>query len=286
MSAAGKFEDQFAIQQLPAKASGKLLPYGGAPTAIFARNRNYTNGFHVMSTLTSITVRARRNTRLSQGVCLHALLLIFEAFRPSLESVLRLLPQPLNHTSVVIAATLSLRCLSCRKIGTERRFFPSIEVLAQEFELAARRLQSHVPQYQPQRRVARLHHFDHCLRGANRIPWLLAAATRNCLPARTCSFGVIFDSVAGLLQGAPSPIRAERPRLHDHHLDPERLNLLRQCFRETFDGKLGRVIVARTREPDESANRRNINDVPAPALPHARQDRPGHVDETEEVSLV
>jgi hypothetical protein len=25
--------------------------------------------------------------------------------------------------------------------------------------------------------------------------------------------------------------------------------------------------------------------VPAPALPHARQDTPGHVDETEEVSL-
>jgi hypothetical protein len=27
MSSASKFEDQFAIQQLPAKASGKLLPY-------------------------------------------------------------------------------------------------------------------------------------------------------------------------------------------------------------------------------------------------------------------
>jgi hypothetical protein len=156
-----------------------------------------------------------------------------------------------SSSSAPSRATLSLRCLSCREIGAERRFFPSIKVLAQEFELAARCLQSHAPQYQPQRRVARLHHFDHCLRGANRIPWLLAAATRNCLPARTCSFGVIFDSVAGLLQGAPSPIRAERPRLHDHHLDPERLNLLRQCFRETFDGKLGRVIVARTREPDE-----------------------------------
>jgi hypothetical protein len=52
MSAAGKFEDQFAIQKLPAKASGKLLPYGGAPTTIFARNRDYPNCFHVMSTIT------------------------------------------------------------------------------------------------------------------------------------------------------------------------------------------------------------------------------------------
>jgi hypothetical protein len=30
MSVAGKVEDQFAIQKLPAKASGKLLPDGGA----------------------------------------------------------------------------------------------------------------------------------------------------------------------------------------------------------------------------------------------------------------
>jgi hypothetical protein len=49
MSAAGKFEDQFAIQQLPAKASGKLLPYSGAPTAIFARNRDYLKCFHVIA---------------------------------------------------------------------------------------------------------------------------------------------------------------------------------------------------------------------------------------------
>jgi hypothetical protein len=49
--------------------------------------------------------------------------------------------------------------------GNRRRstFFPSLEVLAQEFELAARRLQSHASQHQPQRRVAPLHHFDHCL---------------------------------------------------------------------------------------------------------------------------
>jgi hypothetical protein len=67
MSAAGKFEDQFAIQQLPAKASGKLLPYSCAPTAIFARNRDYPNRFHVMSTITSSTVRALRNAGLSRG---------------------------------------------------------------------------------------------------------------------------------------------------------------------------------------------------------------------------
>ena len=51
MSAVGKFEDQFAIQQLPAKTSGKLLPYGSAPTAIFARNCDYLNWFHAMSTV-------------------------------------------------------------------------------------------------------------------------------------------------------------------------------------------------------------------------------------------
>jgi hypothetical protein len=86
VSAAGKFEDQFAIQQLPAKTSGKLLPYGGAPTAIFARNCNYPNWFHAMSTI--ISVLARRNAGLSRGsadtLCSYSLNLF--AFLPDIYS--------------------------------------------------------------------------------------------------------------------------------------------------------------------------------------------------------
>jgi hypothetical protein len=48
MSAPGKFEDQIAIQEFPAKATSKLLPYGCSATAIFARNRDDPYRFHLI----------------------------------------------------------------------------------------------------------------------------------------------------------------------------------------------------------------------------------------------
>jgi len=72
MSAAGKFEDQLAIQQFPVKASGKSCPMA-APPLPYSRATVITRIVHVMSTITSITVRARRNTARFRPLMHHSL---------------------------------------------------------------------------------------------------------------------------------------------------------------------------------------------------------------------
>ena len=97
-----------------------------------------------------------------------------------------------------------------------------------ELELACGRVQRHAPQHEPQRGVARLHHFNHCLGGANRIARLACRCHSKSLA------GVLPRFRRNLrlwrFSRAPGPIRAERPRLHDHHLDSERFDLLRQSL--------------------------------------------------------
>ena len=95
MSTPCQFENQFTIQKFPANAMGKLLPDGGSAAAIFARNRDYSNFFHLLSTISSVTVHNPGSPSLSNKELVH-FAPIFEASRSSLKSILRLFPHELD----------------------------------------------------------------------------------------------------------------------------------------------------------------------------------------------
>jgi len=70
-----------------------------------------------------------------------------------------------------------------------------------------------------------------------------------------------------------------------HHLDPGGLELAPQRFAQRYDARLRGGVRARGREGRVAADRRVVDDQPAPALEHARQQPGGQVRDRDEVHL-
>ena len=97
-------------------------------------------------------------------------------------------------------------------------------------------------------RVRGLDGLDNGVCGANRITWLLAGEGARLAAPRARRRSVVVDLSLAFVRRTSGSISAEATRLNEHHLDAQRLHLLPECFGQTFDRELRRVVVAGRRE--------------------------------------
>jgi hypothetical protein len=157
--------------------------------------------------------------------------------------------------------------------------------LSDGFDLGPHSLVCEGAKRQAKRRVFVLDSGDDRLGGADKIARLISAVALDLAAAPDRRLRVGVDGFLWRLQRTAGPVGAEGARFDDDDLDSKRRDLLRQGFGEAFDGELRRRAIAGTRETDEAADRRDVDDRARLLRAHDRQRRARHGREAKKIGV-
>ena len=146
-------------------------------------------------------------------------------------------------------------------------------------------IEGDLTEHQVTRRPGRLDGSDDgsdCLR---RIARLLACLIVKVLARLARGGVVIVNTLIRFDTGASEEFSAKRAGLDDGDLYTERCKLSMQRLREAFDSKLAGVVITPARRTNQTANRRQIDDVPRSLRAKMRQERTRHADQPEDIRL-
>src|SRR5215475_7287424 len=174
---------------------------------------------------------------------------------------------------------------SSGEVSSDRRFLPSIEVATEGFEFLPTHSERVIAEEQVQRGIGGFEHLDDRIGGANGIAWLFATQLTQLAASRAGRRGVVGDLNGCIVRGRAGPVGAETARLDERHLDPQRPDLHRQALGQPFNRELGCAVVSETRECRQPGYGGQVDDVPAPALPHSGQHRVRHLCQAEKIDV-
>ena len=177
------------------------------------------------------------------------------------------------------------RAFGGREVCADRYLLPLRNLFLEVIQLLAETLHRKLAQQQMPRRLGRTYCRNNRLHRALRIAGLLAGLCPEVLARLAGSLVVVGDGGARLHARAAEKVRAERPRLHDRHRNSKRLQLARQRLAHALDRKLRRVVHAPPSQPDQPADRGQVDDVARPARAKLRQQRLGHPNQPEDIGL-
>ena len=89
------------------------------------------------------------------------------------------------------------------------------------------------------------------------------------LGPRTRSIGICSDRVLRQFDRTAGPVCAERTRFDGGNANAEGFDFQRQCVRQALQGELGAVVITGARSTEQSADRRDVNNVAFSAGAHA-----------------
>ena len=172
-----------------------------------------------------------------------------------------------------------------RKVCAGGGGLPLGDFLLPLIELGAETLESNGAEDEMERRIGR---FDDSHHGVNCAQWIAGLLADLVVEIFACfaGSGVVFgDAVCGFYAGATKEVGAKGTGLDEGDVDAERGELLRESFREAFDGELGGVVVAPAGGADETGDGGDVEDVTAALLAEMRQQSLGNADEAEDVGV-